>query len=680
LIWIKHDFAATCCNSRIYYQLGSSLLALNFFKYKEIANTAQYTGSSRYSRGLLVVATSEVGTMPLSGQRLYRSVIFQVFLAMAVIAGMALASMSLSVYVTVNAQNDAEAINLAGSLRMQSYRIGNTLALAERGRERDPGTQLASEIEEFSAKLNVSIIPQVVADAGNAPLARSYQQVVNNWNEQMQPLLEATRSGDINWQQGYDRYNAELDTYVADIDAMVTHLQRDNEGKIELLGMTEAVSIFLILFIVLYLVMKADSNFVMPLRKLVRAAEKVERGNLHHRIDEVPDNELGVLASTFNTMTESLEAQYRTLEEQVEARTQELHRTNQALYFVYKTSREITSTPYDERLLRVFLNELKNVADVDTITLCVNAEPNYFGYERLSTAESKPEECRSDCANCNLNPEHQQSAQSPGLSLAIESRSDSYGFLYVHPHAGKQMLPWQNQLLNTVAETLSTAFAFHRTLGQEHRLMLLEERSTIARELHDSLAQSLSYMKMEIARLNKLMAKGFAQERIEEAVADLQEGTNAAYKHLRELLVTFRVKLDAPDLRTALQHAVREFDEQSPASVQLHYHIDGTGLGPNGDIHVLHVVREALNNAVKHAQANTIELHCSRNAAGDYLFVIEDDGIGISDNPEKEHHYGLYTMRERAQRLDGELRYTPRSSGGTRVALRVPQHVNTSVA
>ncbi len=609
--------------------------------------------------------------MPLSGRPMHRSVIFQVFLAMAVIAGMALASMGLSVYVTVGAQNDAEAINLAGSLRMQSYRISNTMALAELGEVDEPAASLDRELAAFTLKLKSSAIPEVVKSARNTPLTKSYLRVVNNWDREMAPLITAARDGRLALDESYRLYNEGLDEHVADIDAMVTHLQRDNEGKIELLGMTEAVSILLIVFIVLYLMMKADSNFVLPLRKLVSAAEDVERGNLGHRIRDFPDNELGVLAMTFNTMTQSLQAQYRTLEEQVEERTRELHRSNRALYFLYKTSREIASSPHDERLLRVFMSELKKVSDVERITLCVTAEPNMRNYDFLSTEDAVSAACDGDCGECQFSPDMVAKAHLPGISLPVQSRNDNYGFLYVEPRGGEKLAPWQNQLLNTVTETLSTAFAFHRTLGQEHRVMLLEERSAIARELHDSLAQSLSYMKMETARLIKLMDKGAEQAQIEGAVADLQEGINAAYKHLRELLVTFRVKLDSPDLRTAMEHAVAEFNDQSDARVTLDYRLDGSGLGPNDDIHILHVVREALNNAVKHARAQNIRLSCT-SRAGEALFTVEDDGIGITDNPEKTHHYGLYTMRERAQRLKGELEYSRREKGGTRVQLRVP--------
>jgi two-component system nitrate/nitrite sensor histidine kinase NarX len=94
-------------------------------------------------------------------------------------------------------------------------------------------------------------------------------------------------------------------------------------------------------------------------------------------------------------------------------------------------------------------------------------------------------------------------------------------------------------------------------------------------------------------------------------------------------------------------------------------------MAPNDDIHVLHILREALNNAVKHSQADRIALRAGRSENGDAVFVVEDNGIGMPHNPEKQHHYGIYTMRERAQRLDGVFTCDRRPSGGTRVQLRL---------
>ncbi len=609
--------------------------------------------------------------MTFIDDKIVHSVIFQILMAMLLIASMALASMGLSVYVTVDTQGDAEAINLAGSLRMQSYRIGNLLSRASNGDVADPLVQLAREKEAFSEKLYRSGIFELIKQSGNTPLQDSYAKVVGNWQEKMQPTLAVASAGAIHWDDIRREYNQHLEAYVDDIDAMVMHMQRNTEGKIELLGMTEGLSIIMIFFIMIFFIIKADTNFIEPLRGLVQAAEQVERGNLDHRTSYRGDNELGILSQTFNAMTESLEVQYRTLEEQVAERTERLHKSNQALYFLYKTSREISSSPYDQQLLSIFLADLKKVIEVELINICITPEPNVTEYDLITTGASGEGVCFGDCDDCTMASGHAVMASNRNVSLPLKNRDDEYGFIYVRTRGGVELEPWQYQLLKTVAETLSTAFAFHHTLAQERRVILHEERSTIARELHDSLAQSLSYMKLEVARLKKMIERGFEPEKVENSIDDLQEGLNAAYKHLRELLVTFRVKLDAPNLRAALELAVQEFDAKTSARVTLEYTLGAYTMGPNEDIHVLHILREALNNAVKHAQADRIVLRCVRSDSGEVIFAVEDNGIGMPHNPEKQYHYGIYTMRERAQRLDGVLTCESRPSGGTRVQLRL---------
>ena len=606
-------------------------------------------------------------------QKFYHSVIFQILMTMLIIAGMALLSMTLSVYVTLDAQNDAEAINLAGSLRMQSYRIANTLHRAGDGVVADPGGQIESERLAFAQTLYRSSISELIEESGNAPLQQSYSAVVSNWESKMEPLLASTSAdGDkTSWQDAAGQYDQFVAEYVDDIDLMVDNLQWNTEGKIELLGMAEGVSILLTIFTVIFVIMRTDSNFATPLRGLVKAARNVERGDFSFRTTYKGKNELGLLSQTFNRMTESLDAQYRNLEQQVAERTEKLRNSNQALNFLYKTSREIVSSPYDQQLLDIFLQDLRKVIDVELINLCINAEPNSSEYRIFTTADDKDEFCTREGMNCELTPGRTISSVSREVSLALVNRDDEFGFLYVRTGEGTVLESWQYQLLKTVAETLSTAYAFHHTLGRERRVILHEERSTIARELHDSLAQSLSYMKMEVARLKKLIEQGAEPQTVEGAISGLQQGLNAAYKHLRELLVTFRAKMDAPSLRVALEQAVEEFDAQTRARVTLDYALGAYSMTANEDTHVLHILREALNNAIKHSQADSICLHCLRAENGAALFILEDNGIGMPENPEKQHHYGIYTMRERALQLPGELTFTRAPAGGTRVQLRL---------
>ncbi len=608
--------------------------------------------------------------MALFNKQVYNSVIFQILMAMLLIAGMALASMALAIYVTLDSRNDAEAINLAGSLRMQCYRIANILTSAPEGAGGSPEHTLVQEAENFSRILYQSSVTQLVKGSGNTPLQQSYLKVVSNWENSMHPLLlsVADHTKKHIRENISQRYTQHLVSHVNDIDQMVLRLQRHAEGKNELLGMIEGVNIILIIFILIFFVMKADSNFVVPLRGLVQAAKRVGKGDLTHRTSYVSDNELGLLSETFNSMTASLEAQYHNLEQQVLERTEKLRKSNLALNFLYKTSREIVSSPRNLPLLNHFLSDLKDVVEVDRIHLFIKADPSNSNYELISTVEDV-EAVSLD--SCGITPEQHASTSPQHMTLPLKNRDDQYGFLYVDITQNQELDAWQHQLIKTVAETLSTAFAFHRTLDQQRRVILHEERSVIARELHDSLAQSLSYMKMEVARLKKMIYKGFEANLVEGAIDDLQQGLNAAYKHLRELLVTFRIQLESPDLRSALGHAVREFDQRGPATVNLDYTLDNYVLSANEDIHILHIVREALNNAVKHANAGIISLRAARAVTGELVFTIDDDGIGMPDNPEKQHHYGIYTMRERARQLNGVFSCTNRPTGGTRVELKL---------
>ena len=200
--------------------------------------------------------------------------------------------------------------------------------------------------------------------------------------------------------------------------------------------------------------------------------------------------------------------------------------------------------------------------------------------------------------------------------------------------------------------------------------MLFEERAVIARELHDSLAQSLSYLKMQITRLKTLLKRKADEEVIMSVSNELQDGLNAAYRNLRELLNTFRLQITHPSLQAALDTTAKEFAEFSGVPISLNYNMLAKKLTPNEDIHVLQIVREAVSNAVKHAGASKIEIHCDEIGGNAVTFNITDDGIGIDSAASKKYHYGLSIMQERASTLNGELTIEPGKLSGTQVSLK----------
>ena len=190
----------------------------------------------------------------------------------------------------------------------------------------------------------------------------------------------------------------------------------------------------------------------------------------------------------------------------------------------------------------------------------------------------------------------------------------------------------------------------------------------IARELHDSLAQSLSYLKMQVARLRRLSIDGEQHPAHEAILDELSTGLNSAYRQLRELLATFRLKLDTPDLATALRKTIEEFSERLGKQVQLQYNLPPQTLSPNEEIHTLQIFREGLANAVKHADATDISV--------DVLFEspqvrvrIRDNGKGLPGGDQPVNHYGLIIMQDRARTLGGQVKVQNRDEGGVEVTL-----------
>ena len=110
-------------------------------------------------------------------------------------------------------------------------------------------------------------------------------------------------------------------------------------------------------------------------------------------------------------------------------------------------------------------------------------------------------------------------------------------------------------------EQLTSTLMLARQSEHQQQLMLMEERSAIARELHDSLAQSLSCLKIQVACL-QMHGSERLPKKTDNLLQQMRDELNTAYRQLRELLTTFRLTLNTPGLRAALQHAVDEFSRR----------------------------------------------------------------------------------------------------------------------
>ena len=205
--------------------------------------------------------------------------------------------------------------------------------------------------------------------------------------------------------------------------------------------------------------------------------------------------------------------------------------------------------------------------------------------------------------------------------------------------------------------------------SQSRMLALSEERGVIARELHDSLAQSLSYLKIQVSRLENAIGNDADKQHTYAISREIRDGLNEAYRQLRELLTTFRLRINEAGLASALEETVREFSERGEVDIELINRIANCQFSPNAEIHLIHIIREALSNIFQHAQATRAKVLLQCTLEGKATLLIEDNGIGLLNKQNELHHYGLSIMRERAQGLGGEIDIRPLPGGGTSVRL-----------
>lgn len=230
-------------------------------------------------------------------------------------------------------------------------------------------------------------------------------------------------------------------------------------------------------------------------------------------------------------------------------------------------------------------------------------------------------------------------------------------------------------LFRSISEHLAMAVENTRLMRENLRMTLMSERQMMANEVHDSLAQTMAYMKMRIELLREALLQYESGKALKYS-GDIQQALDEAYASLRELLTQFRNRMDPLGLEHALkEHAAAYFD-RTGVRLEFENRIPDLNLTVDQEVQVFHIVQEALSNVARHAGARhawlTLEV-----ADGQYAFTVEDDGRGVfvmGAQPDLRHHFGISIMSERAQRLGGNIEIANRPQGGARLRLLVPIH------
>lgn len=537
-------------------------------------------------------------------------------------------STGLALITLVSSLNDAEAVNISGSLRMQSYRLAYDIV--------NQNQNIEQHLQQYTSSLNAPALAQLGSAYVPDNIQDKYNALLIRWRE----LDNQIRSGDR------QVYLQEVAGYVAQIDDFVLAIQRYSEQKLWGAGVISIVSFIATLCLVFFAILFTRRQIVAPLNKMVQVSQLIQKGNFSlPPLDISLPNELGVLSSALTSMSSELAKLYRSLEDKVTEKTQMLTHANRTLNILYDCSQAMSVSQIERASFEQVLAIIRQRESLNVIQLMI-----FDGGEgRWVIKDGAINE--------------QLSWYSSPLSLD----GQTLGQLRWQCDEDQQPHP---QLIQSVANMISRGIYFNRAQKQHLQLLLMEERGTIARELHDSLAQSLSFLLIQLTLLKRALPHDNQQAMA--IISDFDQALAGAYRQLRELLATFRLSIQEADLHEALNQLIQPLQSQTTAQIKLQCELSSQSLNAQQQVHALQIVREALVNAIKHASANNIIVYCGYAANGDNMFAITDDGIGISTVEEPEGHYGLNIMGERAERLSGTLKIAKSDSGGTEVCLTFP--------
>lgn len=277
--------------------------------------------------------------------------------------------------------------------------------------------------------------------------------------------------------------------------------------------------------------------------------------------------------------------------------------------------------------------------------------------------------CATDVEACEIrqgDPAHQQFRSV--LSLPLNSRNPPAILLGVFTlFFDMPQSPTGNTagMAITFAELLSTLIEHSKSSREAKRAELLMERQLIANEIHDSLAQTLNYARMNTALLNAALRNN-NEVMATRHMHDIDESLETSQKQVRSLITGFRSEMDPAGLLHALQMLAEQFRQQHDIVLDCAIRVADLDLPLEYEIQAYYIVHEALANIAKHSNASHARLIVD-HLCGYHVFTVEDNGIGTFS--QVEGHYGVIIMRERAQRIGGEIKVESTKGLGTCVQL-----------
>ncbi|HVO90449.1 MAG TPA: type IV pili methyl-accepting chemotaxis transducer N-terminal domain-containing protein [Casimicrobiaceae bacterium] len=640
-------------------------------------------------------ALTATGARKLSTKLLVTQIVFLLI---------ALGSIGLTLLVSWRLEGSAAAINDAGSLRMRAWRLAY-LASADGSPDRAAAaTEIKPSIADFDA-----VFATLRSGDPARPLFLPRSAEVNDqlrlldgeWRALSQ-ALSMTAAG------APPPPRAHVERFVAHVNNLVVTVEEDIARTTAALRYAQLALVALAIAGTVALMYLSFLLVIRPLTRLHEGIERMAAGDLSVRLPVETRDEFGQVTAGFNDMAQRLEAVYQTLESRVEQKTRKLAERTARLATLYDMAAFLNLSQTTHEMCEGFLARVQQAftASSGAVRLAsADGKLLFYSVRDLAAPVVENERCLAagECA-CGKAAERAETVvqfhdgRLPQSTLP-HCRDAGYACVVATPIAthgqvlgvftlffrqARDIGADERHLLDTLGQHLGTALETVRLGALEKEVAISDERNLLAQELHDSIAQSLAFLNLQVQMLSSALA-GDEQQRAQSTLGEIRTGVQECYADVRELLVHFRTRLAPMDLKSALAAMVSTFERRTGIAIELAASGSAVPLTPDRQLQLLHVVHEALSNARKHARCSRVEVTLSSGPG--YKVSIRDNGVGFdpANINDPDEHVGLRIMRERAGRAGGTLEVRSAPGEGTEVVLSLPAtehqvHVERQIA
>lgn len=598
-------------------------------------------------------------------------------------------------------EGSAAAINVAGSLRMESYKLAMLAGRLADGSDRTPAVEsVRAQVQRINGTLELLrqgdpqrplFLPPTSA------IRNVYDEVLREWRAELVPKVHALLVTDATPAGASYAVQQLTESFVLRVDHLVQRIEHDSENRTFWLRASQLTLLGLALVGTVSIIYLLFDMIVAPVTRLQGGLESMRKQDFSVRLPVESNDEFGMLAHGFNQMADNLQDSYANLEQRVQTKTAELESQNRELALLYDSAAFLQQPQSAEAMCSGFLQRISEYFGADGGSVRV-LDPNrnnihMLVHQGISAELVESERCLKvgDClcgeaVVSKLAVIHDLRRRADGHQLQchregfltisifhIFAQRQYLGFFNLHFRQTTVFTAAQTALLETLGQLLGTAIENQRLQARERELAISEERNLVAQGLHDSIAQGLNFLNLQV----QMLEQSLKQQRFDEVdsiVPALRAGVDESYQDVRELLHNFRTRLQEGTLVSSLETVVDKFRRQSGIAVDFNADSDGAPFPREHQLQLLFIVQEALSNVRKHASASHVWLRLADDH--DFTLSIKDNGHGFDMQKLEtlgEAHVGINIMRERAQRIEAQLELKSSPGEGTEVVLHLPR-------